>query len=141
MKLFRILPWFLLLTIIIVSVAMTVKEGMTTEENIVSESAADTMAAMVSPAILLVTAKRSINGTSFNRYKDYLIKQKFPNMNLKVYTSMNDDKTNEFLGIISTKNLSYEGNVILKPNPTYNITLPNSATNKPFIDAKPEVIA
>lgn len=141
MKLFGILPWFLLLTIIIVSVAMTVKEGMTTEENIVSESAADTMAAMVSPAILLVTAKRSINGTSFNRYKDYLIKQKFPNMNLKVYTSMNDDKTNEFLGIISTKNLSYEGNVILKPNPAYNITLPNSDTNKPFIDAKPEVNA
>jgi hypothetical protein len=141
MKLFRILPWFLLLTIIIVSVAMTVKEGMTTEENIVSESAADTMAAMVSPAILLVTAKRSINGTSFNRYKDYLIKQKFPHMNLKVYTSMNDDKTNEFLGIISTKNLSYEGNVILKPNPAYNITLPNSDTNKPFIDAKPEVNA
>jgi hypothetical protein len=139
MKLFGILPWFLLLTIILLCVAMMPsKEGLTTEDSIVGETPADMLAVMVSPSLLLVSASRSINGTSYNKYKD-LSKQKFPNMNLKVYNSMNDEKTNEFLAIISTKNLTSEGNVVLKPNPLYNITLPNSATNKPFIDVKPEL--
>lgn len=139
MKLFGILPWFVLLAILLLCVAMPSKEGLTTEDTIVSETPADMLAAMVSPSILLVVAKRNINSTTVNRYKDYAIKQKFPNMNIKVYTSMNDDKTNEFLDMISTKSLTYEGIVILKPNPSYKITAPVSATNKPFIDAKPEV--
>jgi hypothetical protein len=118
---------------------MVTTEGMTREETVMGETPVDVLSTVTSPAILIVVAQRNIGTTKVDDFKN-AVGVKYPNMNIKVFKSMNDARTNEFLQIISTEKLTATyGFVILKPNSAYNITKPNSDTNKPYISCKTEL--
>ena len=140
MKTFNILPWYFLLLIIgLCASVMVTTEGMTREETVFEETPVDVLTTMTLPAILLVVAQRNLNTSKVTDVKN-LIAIKFPNMNIKVFNSMNDKKANEFLKNISIEQLtSTTGSVVLKPNSAYNMNAPISNTNKPYITCKADL--
>ena len=118
---------------------MVTTEGMTREETVFEETPVDVLTTMTLPAILLVVAQRNLNTSKVTDVKN-LIAIKFPNMNIKVFNSMNDTKANEFLKNISIEQLtSTTGSVVLKPNSAYNMNAPISNTNKPYITCKADL--
>jgi hypothetical protein len=140
MKTFSILPWYFLLLIVgLCASVMVTTEGMTQEKSVMGTTPIDVLSAETSPAILIVVAQRNIGTTKVDDFKN-AVGVKYPNMNIKVFNSTNDARTNEFLQIISTEKITATyGFVILKPNSAYNITKPNSDTNKPYISCKTEL--